>query len=82
MNEPTNDPPLYTEQVGKETTVPDNEQLVSLLEKPEPDTCTPVPTAPEIILTEIDGPLEFELPLIVRMAEAKSPAGLPVSLTL
>jgi hypothetical protein len=38
MNEPTNDPPLYTEQVGKEMGVPDNEQLESLLEKPEPDT--------------------------------------------
>jgi len=38
MNEPTKDPPLYTEQVGKEITVPDKEQLVSLLEKPEPET--------------------------------------------
>ncbi|HKM79242.1 MAG TPA: hypothetical protein VJZ03_09200 [Candidatus Bathyarchaeia archaeon] len=30
------------------------------------------------MLTDIDGPLDFELPLTVRAAEAKSPAGVPV----
>jgi hypothetical protein len=38
MNEPTNDPPLYIEHVGSETGVPDSEQVVSPLEKPEPET--------------------------------------------
>ena len=54
MNAPVN-APLEMEQVWEATTLPDNEQIVSLAEKPEPDTSTVDPTDPEVGLREIDG---------------------------
>jgi hypothetical protein len=47
--------PLEIEQVWDATTLPDIEQVKSLVEKPEPDTSTVTPTEPEAGLREIDG---------------------------
>jgi hypothetical protein len=48
---------------------PDNEQAVSLAEKPEPDTVTVAPAGAETGLSVIDGGGA----LMVTMAEAESP---------
>ncbi len=47
--------PLEIEHVWDATTLPDIEQVVSLIEKPEPDTSTVKPTEPDVGLREIDG---------------------------
>jgi len=47
--------PLEIEHVWDATVLPDIEHVVSLVEKPEPDTSTVTPTEPEAGLREIDG---------------------------
>ena len=54
MNAPVKIPP-ETEQVWDATTLPEIEQIVSLVEKPEPETSTVNPPEPEVGLREIDG---------------------------
>jgi hypothetical protein len=49
--------PPEAEHVWDATTLPDIEQVVSLVEKPEPETSTVDPTEPEDGLREIDGTL-------------------------
>ena len=62
MNPPVKIPP-ETEQVWDATTLPDIEQVVSLVEKPEPETSTVNPTEPEVGLREIDGTLRVDVEL-------------------
>jgi hypothetical protein len=50
-------PPPETEHVWDATTLPDIEQVISLVEKPEPETSTVDPTEPEDGLREIEGTL-------------------------
>jgi hypothetical protein len=67
--------PLEIEQLEVPTGVPDNEQLVSAVENPDPSTSTDAPTGAEVELSVIDG----GAPLTVKLAEAKSPPGLPLA---
>jgi len=67
--------PLEIEQLEVPTGLPDNEQLVSAVEKSDPATSTDAPTAPELGLSVIDG----DAPLTVKLAEAESSPGLPVT---
>ncbi|HXY82169.1 MAG TPA: hypothetical protein VEH56_00505 [Candidatus Saccharimonadales bacterium] len=46
------------EQVAEETGVPDNKQPVSLDENPEPCTLIPIPTGPEVGLSDIAAPAD------------------------
>jgi hypothetical protein len=62
--------PPEIEQLRVSTGVPDNEQLVSAVEKPDPVTPTDAPTAAEVELSVIDGGTE----LTVKLAEGESPA--------
>lgn len=70
--------PLEIEQLKVPTGLPDNEQLVSAVEKSDPVTSTVAPTEAEVELSVIDG----DVPLTVRLAEAESPPGLPVAVTV
>jgi len=56
------------------TGVPDNEQLVSVEENPEPEMSTLASTEAESGLTVIDAVL-----VIVKLAEAESPPGVPLA---
>ena len=56
VNAPDKIPP-EAEHVWDATTLLDIEQVVSLVEKPEPETSTVDPTEPEDGLREIDGTL-------------------------
>jgi hypothetical protein len=67
--------PPVIEQLEVLTGVPDNEQLVSVEENPEPDTSTLAPTEAEVGLNTIDG----GAPVTVKLAEAESPPGLPLA---
>jgi hypothetical protein len=67
--------PPEIEQLVVPTGVPDIEQLVSAVEKPDPATSTDVPTGAEVGLSVIDE----GAPLTVKLAEAESPPGLPVT---
>ena len=67
--------PLEIKQVEVPTGLPDNEQLVSAVEKPDPVTSTDVPTGAEVELSVIDG----GTPLTVKLAEAESLPGLPLA---
>jgi hypothetical protein len=58
-------------QLETPTTLPDNEQLVSLVEKPEPDTVTVDPTCPDAGLSVIDRVTDAEV--TVNVADAESP---------
>ena len=66
--------PLEMEQLELLTGLPDNEQLVSVEEKPEPDTSTVAPTEAESGLSAIDVAL-----VTVKLAEAESLPGLPLA---
>jgi hypothetical protein len=68
--------PPESEQVGVPTGMPDNEQLVSPLEKPDPVTLTVAPICAEVGLKLIDGGGT------VKLADVESPAGFPVMVTL
>jgi len=77
-NDPVN-VPLETEHVSDSTAPPDNEQLVSLDENPEPDTSTVEPPGAvfgfklrEMVVAPV---------LAVKLPVAESPAGLPVTVT-
>jgi len=63
------------EQLVVSTGLPDNEQLVSAVEKSNPVTSTDAPTGAEVELSVIDG----DAPLTVKLAEAESPLGLPLA---
>jgi hypothetical protein len=67
--------PSEIEQLKILTGLPDSEQLVSAVEKPDPSTSTDAPTGAEVELSVIDG----GAPLTVKLAEAESPSGLPVA---
>jgi hypothetical protein len=56
VNAPVSFPP-EAEHVWDATTLPDIEQVVSLVEKPEPETSTVDPTEPEVGLREMGGTL-------------------------
>lgn len=58
--------------------LPDNEHVVSLCEKPEPDTRTVEPAWAEGGLTLIVG----EVVVNWKLAVAESPPGLPVAVTV
>jgi len=66
--------PLEIEQLEVLTGVPDNEQLVSVEENPEPDTSALAPTEAESGLSVIDAVV-----VTVKVAEAESPPGLPLA---
>lgn len=73
-NEPDSTPPEI-EQLCDVTALPANEQDVSLNEKPEPVTCTVPPTATTVGLrVMVRGSC-----ISVRVAEAASPPGFPVT---
>jgi hypothetical protein len=57
------------------TGLPDNEQVVSAVEKPEPEIRTVTPTVAEVGLSSIDG----EATVSVNVVEAESPLGLPLA---
>ncbi|MGP8070612.1 MAG: hypothetical protein ACLP5V_12055 [Candidatus Bathyarchaeia archaeon] len=67
--------PLAIEQLKVSTGLPDNEQLVSAVEKPDPVTSTVAPTGAEAELSVIEG----GAPLTVKLAEAESLPGLPLA---
>jgi hypothetical protein len=77
INEALKVPPEIV-HVEVPTTLPDNEQLVSLEEKPEPDTMTDDPTCAEVGLMLIVG----EVVTNWKVAVAESPVGLPVAVTV
>ena len=54
VNAPDN-APLEIEHVCDDTMLPEIEQDVSIIEKPDPETSTVSPTEPEAGLSEIDG---------------------------
>ncbi len=62
--------PLEIEQLILPIGLPDNEQLVSAVEKPDPTTSTDAPAAAEVGLSVIDGGTA----LTVKLADAESPA--------
>jgi hypothetical protein len=68
--------PLESEQVEVPTGMPDNEQLVSPLEKYDPVTLTVAPICADAGLKFIDGGGT------VTLADVESPAGFPVTVTL
>ncbi len=72
VNEPVNVPPEI-EQVELLTGLPDNEQVVSVDENPEPEITAIAPTAAETGVRVTLGPLNL------KVAEAESPIGLPVA---
>lgn len=53
------------EHVGDATTVPDMEHEVSLVEYPEPDTCTLNPLEPKLGLSDKDGAVNVSLDVSV-----------------
>ena len=67
--------PLAIEQLKVSTGLPDNEQLVSAIEKSEPATSTVVPTGADVELSVIEG----DAPLTAKLAEAESLPGLPLA---
>jgi hypothetical protein len=58
---------------------PDNEHVESLEEKPEPVTCTVLPTDAEMGSNVIVTPLVL---VTVKVADVESPSGLPVAVTV
>jgi len=70
--------PPEIKQLETPTMLPDNEQPVSLDEKPEPDTMTDDPTCAEVGLMLIVG----EVVTNWKVAVAESPVGLPVAVTV
>jgi hypothetical protein len=50
-----NNVPLDIRQLDVFIAPPDNEQVVSAVEKPEPETVTVAPTVAEVALSVIDG---------------------------
>lgn len=62
------------EQLEVVTGVPDNEQLVSVDENPEPDTSTLAPTEAESGFSVID-----VVPVTVKLAVVESSPGLPIA---
>jgi hypothetical protein len=60
--------PPAIEQLKVSTGLPDNEQLVSAVEKSDPVTSTVAPTEAEVELSVIDGVVT------VKLIEAESPA--------
>lgn len=74
INDPDNTPP-ETEQLGEVTALLANEQDVSLSENPEPVTWTVPPTAAIVGLTAMD----MGNRVSVKVADAASPPGLPVT---
>ena len=62
--------PPKIEQLKVSTGVPDNEQLVSAVEKSDPVTSTVTPTAAEVELSVIDGGTA----LTVKLADVESPS--------
>lgn len=48
---------MAIEQIGELTGLPDNEQLVSFVEKATPETLMVKPNGPELESKEIDGPV-------------------------
>jgi len=72
VNEPANVPPEI-EQVELLTGLPDNEQVVSVDENPEPEITAVAPTVAETGVKVTLGPLNR------KVAEAESPVGLPVA---
>ena len=70
VNEPLSAPP-ETEHVGEATTVPDIEHDVSLVEYPEPDTCTVNPIEPKSGLSERDGAVNVALVLVISVVPVK-----------
>ena len=67
--------PPEIEQPKIPTGLPDNEQLVSAVEKSAPSTSTDAPTTAEVELSVIDG----DAPLTVKLAVAESPPGVPLA---
>jgi len=57
--------PSETEHVWDATTLPDIEQVVSLVEKPEPETSTVDSAEPEDGSREIDGTLRVVIVVVV-----------------
>ena len=70
--------PLAMEHVVDVVGVPVSEHDVSVLRKPEPDTCTVVPGLAEEGLKVIDGGAVFTS----KVAVAESPIWLPVAVTV
>jgi hypothetical protein len=78
MNEAVINPSVI-EQVSDSIEPPsDNEHVESLDEKPDPVTCTVLPTEAETgFNVTVRAPL-----VIVKVADPESPAGLPVAVTV
>jgi hypothetical protein len=72
--EPDNSP-LESEQSSEVTTLPESVQFASVDGKTEPETWTPAPTGAEVSFSDNDGE-EF---VTVKVCEAQSPAGIPVT---
>jgi len=59
--------PLEIEHVWDATALPDMEQVVSIVEKPEPDTSTVTPTEPEAGFKEIDGTVRVVVVVLLEL---------------
>jgi len=79
MNEPVIDPSIIEQVSEPIEPLPDNEHVESLDEKPDPETCTVLPTGAETGSNVIVRP---PLLVTVKVADVESPSGLPVAVTV
>jgi hypothetical protein len=75
-NEPVIDPSIIEQASEPIEPLSDNEHVESLDEKPDPVTCTVLPTEAETGSNVIVRPL---LLVTVKVADVESPSGLPVA---